>query len=531
MTEMKSIEYKYHIFKSKSDLTPGSGSAKSGYTCQQFLIFVVGMMKRNILIVLLSVSLIIGSCNAVNRNPAPNILWILAEDLSPDLGCYGNEYVFTPNIDGLAREGKRFLNVFATGPACTPSRTALATGMYQISLDAHHMRYPEDLKNPLPRGIFPMNELLRKNGYQTVNVKGRNTEEIGTGKTDWSFRSEKAAYDLASWDEIIPDKPFFGIVNLRLTHRPFERDLESPIDPEMIKLPPYYPDHPVCRKDWALYLETVQGLDKQVGQVLDELESRGWSENTIVIFFSDHGRPFSRAKYFLYDSGIKIPLLIYCPEQLDWTQYIPPGSVDEQLISAIDITATSLAMAGIKRPKTMQGRVFLGPERADEREYIFSAADRLGETFFKSRCVRGKRYHYIRNYHHDLSVNSSATAYRRAMHPIWHVLDIMNERGQLTPVQQSLLEPMAEEELYDVEKDPYEIHNLAANPAYREVLESMKDRLVKWQAEAMDYGMFPDPPALVEHFRQYGKSSEAQHAQRFQELKEQVEKDIKWSGQ
>ena len=356
-------------------------------------------------------------------------------------------------------------------------------------------------------------------------------EEIGTGKTDWSFRSEKAAYDLASWDEINPDKPFFAVVNLRLTHRPFEKDLENPIDPEEVELPPYYPDHPVCRKDWALYLETVQGLDRQVGQVLDELESRGWSENTIVIFFSDHGRPFSRAKYFLYDSGIKIPLMIYCPEQLDWRQYIRPGSVDERLISAIDITATSLSMAGIKSPKSMQGKVFLGPKREAEREFVFSAADRLGETFFKSRSIRDKRYHYIRNYNHDLSVNSSATAYRRAMHPIWHVLQILNEEGQLTPAQQALLEPMAEEELYDVEKDPYEIHNLAANPAYREVLEDMKDRLVKWQAEAMDYGMFPDPPALVEHFKQYGISSKAQHAQRFQELKEQVEKDIKWSGQ
>ncbi len=490
-------------------------------------------MKRKIFIVLFALSLVLGSCGGGNKNTTPNILWILAEDLSPDLGCYGNERVFTPNVDRLAREGTRFLNVFATGPACTPSRTALSTGMYQISLDAHHMRYPEDLKNPLPRGVIPMNELFRKNGYQTVNVKGRtgDMEEIGTGKTDWSFRSEKAAYDLASWDEINPDKPFFAVVNLRLTHRPFEKDLENPIDPEEVQLPPYYPDHPVCRKDWALYLETVQGLDRQVGQVLDELESRGWSENTIVIFFSDHGRPFSRAKYFLYDSGIKIPLLIYCPEQLDWRQYIPPGSVDERLISAIDITATSLSMAGIKSPRSMQGKVILGSRREAEREFIFSAADRLGETFFKSRSIRGKRYHYIRNYNHDLSVNSSATAYRRAMHPIWHVLQILNEEGQLTPTQKALLEPMAEEELYDVEKDPYEIHNLAANPAYREVLEDMKDRLVKWQAEAMDYGMFPDPPALVEHFKQYGISSKAQHAQRFRELKKQVEEEIKRSGQ
>ena len=489
------------------------------------------MMNRKIFILL--ICFFLSFCTRGGKNITPNIVWILAEDLSPDLGCYGNERVFTPNVDRLAQEGMRFVNAFATGPACSPSRTALATGMYQISLDAHHMRYPEDLKNPLPRGVLPMNEILRKSGYQTVNVKGGkgDMEGIGTGKTDWSFRSDKADYDIASWDEIDPDKPFFAVVNLRLTHRPFEKDPENPIDPGKIMLPPYYPDHPVCRKDWALYLETVQGLDRQVGQILNVLESRGWSDNTIVIFFSDHGRPFSRAKYFLYDSGLKIPLLVYCPEQLEWRQYIQPGSVDERLVSTIDITATTLSMAGIRSPKSIQGRVLLGPKREAKREYVFAAADRLGETFFKSRGIRGRKYHYIRNYNHDLSVNSSATAYRRAMHPIWHVLHILNEQHMLAPEQKALVNPMAEEELYDVEKDPYEIHNLATIPAYREVREDMKERLVRWQAEAMDHGMFPDPPALVEHFRQYGVTSEAQHAKRFRELKEQIDKEIKLSGQ
>jgi uncharacterized sulfatase len=409
----------------------------------------------------------------------------------------------------------------------------MATGMYQISLDAHHMRYPDELKNPLPKEVFPMNEILRKHGYQTVNVKGGKggMEGIGTGKTDWSFRSDKAAYDLASWDEIEPLKPFFAVVNLRLTHRPFEKDPEKPVDPEELTLPPYYPDHPVCRRDWASYLETVQLMDRQVGRVLDELESRGWSDNTIVLFFSDHGRPFSRAKYFLYDSGLKIPLLIYCPEQLEWRQYIQPGSVDERLVSAIDISATTLSMAGISIPRSMQGRIVLGPKTDKEREFVFSAADRMGETFFKSRSIRGKQYHYIRNYNHDLSVNSSATAYRRAMHPIWHVLQILDEKRMLSPVQQALIDPMAEEELYDVSRDPDEIHNLAGIPAYREYLEDMKERLVTWQAEAMDCGMFPDPPELQEHFRQYGLTSEAQHANRFRKLREQVEKEINASSE
>jgi len=489
-------------------------------------------MKRKIFIFLFTICLVLVFCTR-GRTTRPNIVWILAEDLSPDLGCYGNDLVSTPNIDRLAKEGTQFLNVFTTAPACTPSRTAMATGMYQISLDAHHMRYPDDLKNPLPKGVLPMNELLRKNGYQTVNVKGGTVElgAVGTGKTDWSFLSDKADYELASWEKINPERPFFAVVNLRLTHRPFERDLENPIDPDLVNLPPYYPDHPVCRKDWAFYLETVQVMDRQVGFVLDELESRGWSDNTIVIFFSDHGRPFSRAKYFLYDSGLKIPLLVYCPEQLDWRQYLQPGSVDERLVSAIDITATTLSMAGVGTPKSMQGRVLLGPQREADREYVFAAADRLGETFFKSRSIRGNKYHYIRNYNHDLTVNSSATAYRRAMHPIWHVLHILDEQNMLSPEQQALVDPMAKEELYDLEKDPNEVNNLATIPAFGEVLFDMKERLAKWQAEAMDHGMFPDPPALQEHFRQYGISSEEQHAKRFRELREQVESEIKLSAQ
>ena len=317
------------------------------------------MFSKNILIFISAICLVFCCCTREETNSRPNIIWILAEDLSPDLGCYGNELVSTPHIDWLASEGRQFMNVFTTAPACTPSRTALATGLYQISLDAHHMRYPE---------------------------------------------------------------------------------------------------------------------------------------------------------------------------QLEWSQYIQPGSMDDNLICAIDITSTSLSMAGIKIPASMQGQVFLGPKKEAGREYVFAAADRLGETFFKSRSIRGKKYHYIRNYNHDLSVNSSATAYRRAMHPIWHVLLILHEKGQLKPVQQALLEPMAEEELYDLEKDPFEIHNLATDPACREVLNELKDRLVEWQAEVLDHGMFPDPPELQEHFRQYGITSEKQHAKRFRELKERVENEIKGAG-
>jgi len=239
---------------------------------------------RNGVIAILSF-LLLSTC--VNRSPeaetpSPNILWILAEDLSPDLGCYGNALVHTPNVDNLARLGVRFTQVFVTAPACTPSRTALATGMYQTAIDAHHMRYPDELRNPLPEPVLPLNELMRRQGYQTANIE----DHPGTGKDDWSFRSPVADYDVRHWDSLSAEKPFFAVVNLRLTHRPFERDTLRPVDPDRVEVPPYYPDHPVARRDWAHYLETVQVMDRQVGQVLAELEQRGFADNTIVFFFS-----------------------------------------------------------------------------------------------------------------------------------------------------------------------------------------------------------------------------------------------------
>ena len=313
------------------------------------------------------------SCEEKKGNQ-PNIVWILAEDLSQDLGCYGNNIVETPTLDQLARDGVKFTNVFTTAPVCTPSRTALATGMYQTSIDAHHMRYPDELKKPLPDDVLPINELLRRNGYQTANIK----DKPGTGKTDWSFKSDVAAYDYNSWNEIKSDKPFFALVNLRLTHRPFEKDPQNPIDPATVNLPPYYPDNIVARKDYADYLESLQLLDGQVEQILEELQKRGWADNTIVFFFSDHGRPFTRGKTFLYDSGIKIPMIVTCPHGLDWQHYLPKNSTNNQLISAIDISATTLAIADVPKPESLHGRIIFGPDKESERNYIFSAADRIG---------------------------------------------------------------------------------------------------------------------------------------------------------
>ncbi|MEQ9221685.1 MAG: sulfatase [Cyclobacteriaceae bacterium] len=467
------------------------------------------------------VIVLISGCEQRTEQTQPNILWVIAEDLSPDLGCYGQSNVKTPVLDKLASEGVRFTNVFTTAGICTPSRTALAVGMHQTSINAHHMRYPIEMRNALPEGVLPVNEIFRRNGYQTVNVKG-----VGTGKTDWSFKSDHGAYDYNSWDQLDPVKPFFAVVNLRLTHRPFEKDKKNPINPDEVQVPPYYPDHPVARQDWANYLESAQLMDGQVGEVLQVLKEKGWSENTIVYFFSDHGRPFTRGKSFLYDSGIEIPLIVKSPPGLRWHDFLPNGSMSDQLLSSLDIVATSLSMAGISKPAQLQGKVFLGEGAEDTRDVIYATADRSGEVLFKSRAVRSKQFKYIRNYNNDFSVNEASTAYRRANHPIYHLLNILAERNELNEVQKQLMMPMPEEELYDIKSDPFEIKNLAGDPAFEKELQAMRDRLARWQSETNDYGMQEDSEALSSAFETYGKESFDKNEQKTLELRSRVLEQI-----
>lgn len=452
----------------------------------------------------------------------PNILWIIAEDLSPDLPSYGYPGVYTPNLDALATDGMRFTRVFTTGPACTPSRTALAVGMHQSSINAHHMRYPNELMNDLPEGIIPINELFRRQGYLTANIK----DGAGTGKSDWSFRSPLSPYDTQHWDALSPDKPFFAVVNLRLTHRPFEADTEHPVDPASVQLPPYYPDHPVAREDFAAYLESAQLMDRQVGDILGELEKRGFADNTIVVFFSDHGRPMSRAKNYLFDSGLQIPVIVRAPEKSNWREWLPAGSVNEELISAIDLSATSLTFAGIERPDWMQGRVFLGPQRDEARTAVFATADRLGESHFKSRMVRTDRWKYMRHYRRELTINEGATAYRKSNHPIYHLLNIYHEKGLLTPAQLQLVEPLPEEALYDLEADPYEVHNLANNPNNQKILTELKQELADWQTAIHDHGMEEDPVALQEAFVEYGRTSAEKNKERIAKMEAEVRRRV-----
>lgn len=460
------------------------------------------------------------SQNASGGRATPNILWIYAEDLSPDLHCYGNDVIQTPRLDQLAAKGMRFTNAFTTAGVCTPSRTALATGMYQTSMGAHHMRYPEHLRPPLQPGVQTIFQLFRKNGYATANIK----DFPGTGKTDWSFKANPSEhFDFSSWKELASQqKPFLAQLSIKNTHRPFSGKNTEGIDREKIQIPPYYPDHAVTRKDFANYYADIQELDRRIGVVLDSLEKFQLDQNTIIIFLGDHGRPMPRGKTWLYDSGIKIPLIVYIPEGLQMPENYQRGSVSDQLLSSIDLVATSLHLAGMEKPENVQGKIFLGKEREPERTFVYAAADRSGEIFFKSRCIRTKEFKYIRNYNHDLSVNAASTAYRRAHIPIYHLLNILHDMGSLNDHQEKLLQPLPYEELYDVVSDPFELNNLVGHDEYNDDHQQLSTLMDAYLMEIKDQGLSEDSDELKKVFEEYRVKSASTYGEKIEALRQQV---------
>ena len=437
----------------------------------------------------------------------PNILWLIAEDLSPDLGCYGNRLVTTPNLDRLAAEGVRYNAAFTTAPVCSASRSAFMTGMYQTTIGAHNHRSHRDDGFGLPDGVKTLPDWFRQAGYFTANIVEIDERLKGTGKTDWNFAIEGKPFDGRRWDELKSHQPFYAQVNFSETHRTFKHCPEHPVDPAKVTLPPYYPDHPIARQDWALYLETANVLDQKIGRVLAKLEADGLADNTVVIFFGDHGRPMVRAKQWCYDSGLHIPLIIRWPKDFPQPAQFAPGMENDQLIAAIDFGPTSLAIAGAAKPPKMQGRVFLGPDADPPRQYVFAARDRCDETVFRIRTVRDGRYRYIRNFMPErpfLQINR----YKETSYPMVPLMRKLGAEGKLTPVQSRLLEPYRPaEELYDTENDPYEIHNLAASPDHQDVLRRMRAVLEQWIDRSGDAGRVRESPEILEYWENNQKAN------------------------
>lgn len=424
-----------------------------------------------------------------------NVVWIIADDLSPDLSCYGNPDVSTPNIDRLAADGARFTNAYVTGPVCSASRSALITGMYQTSIGAHHHRSHRDDGFSLDPPVRLLTDYFRDAGFFTVN--DHKSGLGGRNKTDFNFQHAKP-FDGTDWRQREEGQPFFAQVNIFEPHRGrppnawgFTAGIDAPTEPAGVTVPQYYPQDEVSRTDWAGYLDAIRLLDEKVGRVLDRLDEDGLSDSTVVAFFGDHGRPMPRDKQFLYDGGIRVPLVIRWPGELE------PGSVRDELVSMIDLSATSLAMAGIGVPEHMEGRVFLGDRKMPEPEYIFAARDRCDETVDRIRAVRDKRYKYIRNFHPDRPY-MQLNRYKEVSYPIWRQMQRLQVSGAIGSDEYPFLaDTRPGEELYDTLEDPDELHNLADSPQHLQTLTKMSSVLDLWIRQTGDMGEEPEDPAIA----------------------------------
>ena len=448
----------------------------------------------------------------------PNILWIVGENLALDLGVYGMEQVATPNLDGLAQDGLRFTNVYATSPVCAPSRSAFMTGMYQTTTDMHHMRSHRDDDYRLPEGVRPLTHRLSDAGYYTANVTHIGDREVGTGKLDLNFVNEGPLYDTSDWSDLQANQPFFAMINTpEAEYDIYDRksaekervpwvgeDWHPQIaTPENATPPPYYPDHPVAREEWARYLNSISGMDVRVGWILEALREEGMAEHTIVVFFGDNGRLTARGIHWVWDVGIHVPMIIRWPDAFPAPPQYAPGGVHDGVVSLLDLTATTLWMAGVERPFGMQSLNFFGDRPDPARTYAFSARDRIDETVARLRSVRDARYHYIRNYYPRegfLTLNR----YKEKCFLVKPLMRQLHAEGLLTGAPARLMEPVPYEELYDTKADPHELENLAdsENPEHRAALIAMRAALDGWIADTGDRGIYPEPEYVVEPFVQ-----------------------------
>jgi arylsulfatase A-like enzyme len=431
----------------------------------------------------------------------PNILWIIVDDMSANFSSYGETLIETPHVDALASNGVRFTRAFVTAPVCSANRSAFITGMYQTSIGAHHHRSGRgEQKIQLPEGVRPIPELFKEAGYYTAITGWPNKDRDSIGKTDYNFEWDPAMYDGPDWSKRKDGQPFFAQIHLpggkhrgnslesaRKRGDRVEALLESRTKPADVMLPPYYPDHPVLLGDWAAYLDTVRLTDKFVGDIVDRLEEEGVRDDTVVLFMTDHGISHARGKQFLYDEGLHVPLVIAGPG-------IKAGEVRDDLVEHIDIAAVSLGLAGIEIPEYMQARDILR-DNYQKRTAIFAARDRCDETVDYIRALRTDRYKYIRNFLYQRP-HLQPNRYKDSK-DIIKTLRTAHAAGTLDKAQQLLFtSTRPEEELYDLRNDPWEIHNLAADPAYQDRVTEFRQRLDDWMERTNDHG--PESEAMYD---------------------------------
>ena len=454
------------------------------------------------------VSLIAGDSTPTAQTTAPaqrrpNIVWISNEDMSPRLGAYGDALARTPVLDRLARESVRYTHAFTTAPVCAPSRAAIINGMYQTSIGAQHMRTTEDRVPELPGPYlavppfyvkaFP--EYLRAAGYYTTN-RAKTDYQFGVPFTIWDDLGTNAHWR----NRTDKNQPFFSVFNLEVTHEsrifpssPARKGKALVTDPGKVQVPPYYPDTPLVREELARVYDNIADMDGQVGEILKQLADDGVADNTIVFYWSDHGDGLPRAKRSLYDSGLKVPLMIRWPKALGST--VTPGSARDELVSFIDLAPTVLALAGVEIPAHLHGRVLVGPSAAPAPELVFAARDRMDIEYDMMRSARDGRFLYIRNFSPELPY-AGHVIYRNQSAIMQEWFRLQAERALSGPAALWMRTKRPVEELYDTTSDPHQIHNLSAEPTHRATLGRMRNAVTDWMARIGDQGLINEPEMI-----------------------------------
>lgn len=486
-------------------------------------------------IFLLLAGLLLTGCNAPKKQNPYNILWLVAEDLSPFyLNAYGDSRAPTPHLDRLAREGVVYTNSFSVSGVCAPSRSTLATGMYPNAIGTHNMRTLNlqpasramgliDYQAVPPPEVKMVSEILRENGFYCTN----------NAKEDYQFFKSELAWDEsgrhAHWrNRPEQEIPFFSIFNFEVTHesgmwnlkkRKYERGeyppnrnskspqykndesevpLQVPDDLE-VEVPPYLPQNEIGKNAMRRVYSNIVRMDRAVGKILKQLEEDDLLDQTIIVWYADHGGPLPRQKRLVYDSGLSVPLIIRFPDGAR------AGQRDDRLISFVDFAPTLLSMAEIPAPRHMQGFAFEGKFKSETpRTYIHAHADRFDECVDLIRAVRNKRFKYLRNFHPEKPYYLPI-AYRENMEVMQELLR-MKKSGELDQYQALWFRnSKPAEELFDTENDPHELHNIAEDPAYKEVLQSMRAECQRWMQDINDMG-FTDEMDLIESFYPNGKA-------------------------
>lgn len=431
------------------------------------------------------ISLFLTGSLAAAAQKQPNILWLVSEDNDPFLGCYGDRFANTPNLDRMAAEGVLYRNAFANAPVCAPSRSTLITGMYASSLGTLHMRS----RYRIPDDVAFYSTYMKQAGYYCMNP----------GKTDYNIaRPDKATWDKGrSWRDAPAGKPWMLVLNSMITHESCLHG--SVVHPEYLKepftLPPYHPDTPEIRSNWVEYYHDVTKMDAWVGSILSPLQQDGLADDTIVFYFSDHGGILPRSKRFVFDSGLHVPLIVRFGKNVQSLAPAAPGSKLDRIVSFVDLPPSLSSLAGAEVPRQYTGIAFLGPKAGPERQYAFGFRGRMDERYDLSYTVRNARYRYIRNYlPHRIYGQHIAYLWQMPATVSW---ENAYRAGACNAVQSAFWNPKPTEELYDEQNDHYEVSNLAQDPAARPELERLRAALHDQLVANRDAGLLPEPEMLA----------------------------------